>query len=46
MFVLVVLVSSAGAEDKLTASDSGFEDWFAYELAIDGDTSVVGAQWA
>jgi len=31
---------------KLTASDPEFEDWFGLAVAIDGDTVVVGAQWA
>jgi len=35
-----------GEVAKLTASDSEFEDWFGIVVANDGDTAVVGAQWA
>ena len=35
-----------GEVTKLTASDSEFEDWFGFSVAIDGDSILVGAQWA
>jgi len=35
-----------GEVAKLTASDSELEDWFGFTVAIDGDTALVGAQWA
>ena len=43
VFVLMLSVSSAAAEEKLWASDPYGWNVFGYATAIDGDTAVIGS---
>ena len=31
------------SQQKLTASDGGWDDWFGYSVSVDGDTMMIGA---